>query len=109
MKKAYYPKKGATAHIDANLLGPCGFNCSFCLAYKNKICLGCRYQAEKSEREGRVVVFCDTLQCPTERGLTKCADCDEYPCNKYDSDGDSIFSELYIKYIRDEARGAKRR
>lgn len=109
MRKAYYPKNSVTANIDSNLLGPCGFYCGFCLAYKNKVCLGCRYQAEKSEKEGRVDVFCDTLQCATDRGLTKCADCNEYPCGKYDPEGDSILSELYIKYIRDEAKGAKGR
>jgi hypothetical protein len=56
MKKAYYPKKGATVNVDANLLGPCGFNCGFCLAYKTKKCLGCKYQAELREESGAVHV-----------------------------------------------------
>jgi len=101
MKKAYYPKKGATVNVDANLLGPCGFNCGFCLAYKTKKCLGCKYQAELREESGAVHVYCDTLVCATKKGVVKCADCAEYPCKKYDDD---IFSQEFISWIRDEIK-----
>ena len=67
MKKAYYPQPGSKKEVDANLLGPCGFYCGYCLAYKNGVCLGCRYQAEKSETSGVVEEFCDTLACATKR------------------------------------------
>jgi hypothetical protein len=103
MKKDYYPTKNAMAALDANLLGPCGFNCSFCLAYKDKKCLGCRYQAQRSEEKGLTPVFCDTLVCATAKGFKMCADCADYPCKKYD---DSIFSEKFISYIRKDIKGA---
>lgn len=102
MKKPYYPQKNASVTVDSNLLGPCGFNCSYCLAFKDKKCLGCRYQAEKSEESGLTPMFCDTLVCATTKGVKMCADCGEYPCKKYDS---SIFSEKFVSYIRDEIKG----
>ncbi len=108
MKKAYYPRPGSKKEIDANLLGPCGFYCGYCLAYKNGVCLGCRYQAEKSETAGVVEEFCDTLACATKNGFTVCAECEDHPCDKYDPKH-SIFSDLYISYLRDEAREPKRR
>jgi len=98
MKKAHYPRANAKIEIDANLLGPCGFYCGFCLAYKKGVCLGCRYQAERSETKGIVDVFCDLLVCATEKGLKICAECPEHPCDKLD-----IFSKLYVDYLK-EAR-----
>jgi hypothetical protein len=103
LKKAHYPRTGAKKEVDANLMGPCGFYCGFCLAYKDRKCLGCRYQAEKSEESGATPMFCDTLVCATAKGVTMCADCAEYPCKKYDS---SIFSEKFISYIRNEIKSS---
>jgi len=108
MKKAYYPQPGSKKEVDANLLGPCGFYCGYCLAYKNGVCLGCRYQAEKSETSGIVEEFCNTLACATKRGFAVCADCEDHPCDKYNPE-DSIFSDIYISYLRDKARTPKRR
>jgi predicted amidophosphoribosyltransferase len=98
MKKAYYPKANHEVKIDANLLGPCGYYCGFCLAYKNGVCLGCRYQAERSETKGIVPVFCDVLACATKKGFERCADCAEYPCDRID-----IFSKVFVDYQK-EAR-----
>jgi len=103
MKKAHYPKADDRMEIDANLLGPCGFYCGFCLAYEKGVCLGCRYQAETSETKGIVDVFCDTLVCATKKGLKVCAECPRHPCDKFDDPEDSIFSRLYIDYLK-EAR-----
>jgi len=108
MKSGAHAKAGKRKSIDANLLGPCGFYCGYCLAYKNGVCLGCRYQAEKSETSGVVEEFCDTLACATKRGFSVCAECEDHPCDKYNPEK-SIFSETYIKYLRDEARTPKRR
>ena len=101
--KAHYPKPDAKAEVNANLLGPCGFYCGFCLAYKNGVCLGCRYQAMTSESTGIVPEFCDTLVCATEKGLVRCADCPSHPCDKYDPK-DSIFSKLYIDYLENDVK-----
>jgi hypothetical protein len=96
MKKEYYPKPGAKTETDANLLGPCGLYCGFCLAYKKGVCLGCRYQAERSETKGLVDVFCDVLACATEEELKMCAECPKNPCDKLD-----IFSKVYIDYLKE--------
>ena len=101
VKKSHYPKADNRKEIEANLLGPCGFYCGFCLAYKKGVCLGCRYQAERSETKGIVNVFCDTLICATEKGLQVCAECTKHPCDRYDDEGDSIFSKLYIDYLKE--------
>lgn len=97
---------GSKKEIDANLLGPCGFYCGFCLAYKKKICLGCRYQADKRAAEG-VRDWCTQLNCAERRGVTKCSECDDIPCKEFDPK-DGIFSEVYVSYIRDEIKPAKR-
>lgn len=103
MRKHYYPKKGARLAVDANLLGPCGFFCGSCLAYKQGTCLGCRYQAEKRETEGAVEIFCDILNCSCSKNLVTCADCPEHPCARYEPEK-SIFSRTFIDYLRKNAR-----
>ena len=103
MSKAHHPKVNAKKEIDANLLGPCGFYCGYCLAYRNGICLGCRYQARKSETTGITPVFCDTLVCATEKGFERCSDCPEHPCDKYDPEK-GIFSKIYIDYLKNDVR-----
>jgi hypothetical protein len=40
--------------VDANLLGPCGFYCGYCLAYKNGVCLGCRVQPRERHLLGHL-------------------------------------------------------
>jgi hypothetical protein len=75
MKKAYFPKAGARLEIDANLLGPCGFYCGSCSAYKKGDCFGCRYQADRT---------CDILVCAAEKGFSVCADCPKHLCDKFD-------------------------
>lgn len=103
MNKDYYPKQDAREEIDANLLGPCGFYCGFCLAFEKGSCLGCRYQAEKKEAEGEVEVFCDILACATGNGLRACAECPKHPCEMYDPKR-SIFSELFINFLKTDVR-----
>ncbi len=103
MSKAHYPKANARTEIDSNLLGPCGFYCGQCLAIKKGVCLGCRYQAQKSEEAGRVTIFCDILRCSSAKGLVTCADCPEHPCERYEPDK-SIFSKVFIDYLRNEVK-----
>ncbi|OGS44224.1 MAG: hypothetical protein A3K76_06290 [Euryarchaeota archaeon RBG_13_57_23] len=104
VKKRGHSKKGAKKSIDSNLLGPCGFYCGFCLAYKKGICLGCRYQADKRAAEG-MLKWCTQLNCAEKHGVSMCSDCKEYPCHEFDP-GEGMFSEMYMKYIRDEIKPA---
>jgi hypothetical protein len=103
MKKAYYPMPESQTQVDANLLGPCGFYCGYCLAFKEGTCLGCRYQAEKKETAGVVKVFCDLLSCSSANGVDFCAQCSKYPCEKYDPEK-CIFSKGFIDYLKTDAR-----
>ncbi len=90
--------------FDTNLLGPCGFNCGYCLAYKKKTCLGCRYQADKRRAEG-MENWCPLLNCADERGLTMCCECTAYPCMKqYDPDKNGMYSWTFFNYIRNEIK-----
>lgn len=104
-KKPRHAKKGAHKSIDTNLLGPCGFYCGFCLAYKKKICLGCRYQADKRAAEGDIN-WCTHLNCAEKHGVMKCSDCEDIPCKKEFDPKTGMFSELYVSYIRDQIKPA---
>jgi hypothetical protein len=103
-KTTKHVTKGKRMYIDANLLGPCGFYCGHCLAYKKKICLGCRYQADKRAAEG-MVNWCTQLNCAEKRGVAKCSECPEIPCKEFNPKN-GMFSELYVSYIRDKIKPA---
>jgi hypothetical protein len=49
--------------------------------------------------------FCDLYDCAKAEGYRRCADCFQYPCAKYDK---SIFSESFIKLIRDRLKTASK-
>jgi len=97
----------AKRSIDANLLGPCGFYCEYCLAYRKGICLGCRYQADKNAEKGNDK-FCTTLNCAERKGVTMCSKCEEFPCDEYDPQKTGMFSKTYIDYIRNEIKPARK-
>lgn len=104
MKSGAHAKARKRKSIDANLLGPCGFFCGFCLAYKKGICLGCRYQADKRATEGNLK-WCTQLNCAERKKVTMCSDCKEIPCREFDPKN-GMFSELYVSYIRDKVKPA---
>jgi hypothetical protein len=104
MKRVAHASAGKRKSLDANLLGPCGFFCGFCLAYKKGICLGCRYQADKRAAEG-YVGWCTLLNCAERHGVSMCTDCEEFPCKEFDPKV-GMFSEGYMKYIVDEIKPA---
>jgi hypothetical protein len=104
MKRGAHAKAGKRKSIDANLLGPCGFFCGFCLAYKKGICLGCRYQADVRAAEGDLG-WCSQLNCAERRGVTMCSECKEIPCKEFDPKI-GMFSEMYVSYIRDKIKPA---
>jgi hypothetical protein len=104
MKKLNHSRRNSSKKIDSNLLGPCGIYCGYCLAYKKKACLGCRYQADKRLAEG-VKNWCPLLNCADKRGLTECSECGKFPCMEhYDPDSDGMYTWVYIKYLRDEIK-----
>jgi len=104
MKKTRHAKSNPTKKIDDNLLGPCGFYCGYCLAYKKGVCLGCRYQADKRAAEG-AANWCPLLNCAEKKGFAECSDCAEFPCmEQYDPDKEGMFGWVYIKYLRDEIK-----
>jgi hypothetical protein len=104
MKRGTHAKAEKRKSIDANLLGPCGFFCGFCLAYKKGICLGCRYQADKRAAEGNFG-WCTLLNCAEKHGVSMCSDCEDFPCTEFDPKV-GMFSEVYMKYIRNEIKPA---
>ncbi|MCL6578183.1 MAG: DUF3795 domain-containing protein [Candidatus Bathyarchaeota archaeon] len=85
--------------MEASLLTPCNYYCGNCIMYKTNKCLGCSKATEKANSEGRV--FCDISVCARDKKLLTCSDCKSYPCEKYDK---SIFSESFIKWIRDKLK-----
>ena len=95
-------KQARPQKVNRNLLGPCGFYCGYCLAFKYGKCSGCIAMSKRAEKIGEV--FCDIYPCVTQKGLTVCADCDSYPCEKYDKNRAGIFSESFISWIRNEIR-----
>ena len=108
VKGAAHAKKRAGRSIDSNLLGPCGFFCGYCLAYKKGMCLGCRYQADKRHGEG-VQDWCPLLNCAEKKGVTMCSDCASFPCMKhYNPDKDGMYSWTYFNYIRDQIKRGRR-
>jgi hypothetical protein len=105
MAKHRHATSEAKKSIDANLLGPCGFYCGYCLAYKKGMCLGCRYQADRNAEKGDEN-FCTVINCVEGVGVAMCADCREFPCNEYDPQKSGMFSKTYIDYIRNEIKPA---
>jgi hypothetical protein len=104
MAGAVHAKARSKMSIDGNLLGPCGFYCGRCLAFKKGKCLGCRYQADKRHAEG-MKNWCPLLNCAEKRGMKMCSDCDKFPCMKqYNPDKDGMFSWLYFNYIKNEIK-----
>jgi len=85
--------------MDMSLLSPCNYYCGNCVLYKKSKCLGCAEASAKAEAEGRV--FCDVSLCAKNKPFKTCSDCQSYPCEKYDK---SIFSESFIKWIRDKLK-----
>ncbi|MEM2117529.1 MAG: DUF3795 domain-containing protein [Candidatus Bathyarchaeia archaeon] len=85
--------------MEAGLLTPCNYYCGNCIMYKKSKCLGCSKATEKASAEGRI--FCDIAVCAKDKKMLTCSDCKGYPCEKYDK---SIFSESFIKWIRDKLK-----
>ena len=84
------------------MVSPCGVYCGHCLAYRNDKCDGCAEMTKALKLKGEV--FCDISTCSGERGYTACVDCGDYPCDKFSSSKQSIFSKDYVDWIRQNCR-----
>jgi hypothetical protein len=101
---ARHAKARTKKTVDTNLIGPCGYYCGSCLAYKKKICMGCRYQADKRHGEG-MKNWCPLLNCAEKTGVTMCSECAKFPCMKhYNPDKDGMYSWTYFSYIKDNIK-----
>lgn len=97
-------KKVKVTHgtTDKDLLGPCGLYCNYCLVYRQGKCEGCIRMSRQKARTGEV--FCGIYACSREKGIEACCDCREFPCDRYGPGKDSIFSESFVKWIRETCR-----
>jgi len=87
--------------LDPELLGPCMLYCGYCGVYKSGACEGCGPMTRKRAKEGEV--FCGMVPCAIEHGVIMCAECEEYPCDRFDkgsSNDDALFSKEFVAYLR---------
>jgi len=68
---------------EINLAGCCGVFCGLCAKYQSKApsrCIGCRLGEQHS--------WCSISRCCVmKKGFTTCAECEEYPCERYSRRG----------------------
>ena len=95
-------KRGKTA-IDGNLLGPCGFYCGYCLAFKKGVCLGCRYQADRNASKGDLK-WCSLLNCAEKHGVEMCSECRAFPCKREYDPRRGMYGRVYYEYLRDDIK-----
>ena len=80
----------------------CGINCGLCPRYYTvgeSRCPGC---AGKGFSD--VHPACGVLSCCQRKGLEYCFECDEFPCKRYDSAGDSDSFVTHKNQMRDMYR-----
>jgi len=91
--------------LDPDLLGPCMLYCGYCGVHLKGKCDGCGPMTRKRAREG--AVFCVLAECASKRGVKKCADCDDYPCARFDlgsAEDHALFSKEFTAYLRENCR-----
>jgi len=49
--------------------------------------------------------WCTLLNCAEKHGVSMCSDCEDFPCTEFDPKV-GMFSEVYMKYIRNEIKPA---
>ncbi len=76
---------------DIGLIGHCGLYCGACKAYLKEKCSGCRENEKAS--------WCRVRSCCTERSISTCAQCNEYPdpndCNKFNNFISRVFGFIF--------------
>ncbi len=65
---------------ERNLIGACGIYCGLCTKYQSKAkskCVGCKLGGQHS--------WCSIWNCCVKKNkFETCAECDEYPCERYE-------------------------
>ena len=83
----------------------CGLNCGLCPRYYttgSSRCPGCG-----GEGFTEAHCSCGMLSCCQRKGLEYCFECDEYPCSKYDGEGERD-SFITHRNILHDAKKAKK-
>jgi len=64
---------------------PCGALCEICKDFKRKKCEGCVETKGKPWFLKRFTKFdvCPIYECATNKKVSKCIDCKEFPCKKF--------------------------
>ena len=67
--------------IEPDMFAPCGMNCLVCYkhCYHKKPCAGCLKSDQGKPEHCRK---CRIKDCVTERQITYCFECPEYPCKQ---------------------------
>ena len=81
------------------LFSACGLNCGLCSRFYTdgaSRCPGCA-----GEGFSEVHPPCGILSCCQRKGLEYCYDCNEFPCKKYDSWGDSDSFITHRNFLAD--------
>ena len=65
--------------LTENMLAPCGITCITCYVYlrKKNPCTGCLAESENKPKHCQ---NCKKKNCAESRGLTHCAQCEDFPC-----------------------------
>ena len=82
-----------------SLFSACGLNCGLCARFYTdggSRCPGCA-----GEGFSDVHPPCGILSCCQRKGLEYCYECEEFPCKKYDSWGDSDSFITHRNYLAD--------
>ena len=77
----------------------CGLNCGLCPRYYTEgssRCPGCA-----GEGFSEVHPSCGILSCSQRKGVGYCFECEDFPCKKFDSWGDSDSFITHLNYLAD--------
>ena len=83
------------------IFAACGLNCGLCPNFHIHTdgqfkCPGCGGEGFSEQHPA-----CSILTCCERKGIEYCYDCDEFPCNKYDSWGDYDSFITHRNYVAD--------
>jgi len=91
------------------LVSYCGIVCSYCPAYRKKLCSGCDAHADE----------CRYIKCAVARGVKSCLLCPEFPCRLHregfkwytEEYGElvwRIYSDVYLSIMKEVAEESAR-
>ena len=78
--------------MDEKLLGKCGYYCGQCISFITGKCTGCI--------DGNKKGICYARDCVMERSILSCVHCQEFPCERIQSDPKaSLLNLLWLKWM----------